>query len=289
MGGKPMGRHVGVDTLSGPAAPESPSAAERDVLDVPADTDRDYVERNKAAWERWAPAHIVPARKLWQADTLRWGLWGTPESSLGLLSSLRPAADALELGCGAGAVTAWLARIGMRPIGVDIARAQLRTAEALQREFGPSFGLLDANAEQVPFDHESFDLVVSEYGASVWCDPCKWVPEASRLLRPGGVLVFFTSGAQLLTCTPLDGGPPGDRLARDYFSRYRVEFEPGGAVEFHLTHGNWIMLLRKAGFVVDRLLETRPQPGAKPRFDVVSPEWAQHWPSEEIWVAHKAG
>jgi ubiquinone/menaquinone biosynthesis C-methylase UbiE len=33
---------------------------------------------------------------------------------------------------------------------------------------------------------ESFDLVVSEYGASVWLDPDRWVAEAARLLRPGG-------------------------------------------------------------------------------------------------------
>jgi SAM-dependent methyltransferase len=274
--------------MSGVAAAASAAASERDLLDLPADTDGDYLQRNKAAWERWATAHIAPGRMLWQADNLGWGLWGTPESDLGLLSSFGPGADVLELGCGTGAITAWLARIGMRPVGVDIARAQLRTAEALQDEFGVSFDLLEANAEQVPFDHQSFDLVVSEYGASLWCDPRKWVPEASRLLRPEGVLVFFTNGAQLLTCTPIDGGRPGNQLARDYFSRYRVEFEPSGAVEFHLTHGHWIALLRGAGFVVDRLLELRPQPGAKPRFDVVSPEWAQHWPSEEIWVAHKA-
>jgi hypothetical protein len=30
------------------------------------------------------------------------------------------------------------------------------------------------------------DLAVSEYGASIWCDPHRWIPEAHRLLRPGG-------------------------------------------------------------------------------------------------------
>ena len=34
----------------------------------------------------------------------------------------------------------------------------------------------------------SFDLVVSEYGASVWCDPERWIAEAARLLRRGGRL-----------------------------------------------------------------------------------------------------
>jgi len=36
--------------------------------------------------------------------------------------------------------------------------------------------------------------VISEYGASIWCDPYRWIPEASRLLRPGGDLVFLVNG-----------------------------------------------------------------------------------------------
>ena len=144
--------------------------------------------------------------------------------------------------------------------------------------------------KQVPFDDDSFDLAVSEYGASVWCNPRRWLPEAYRLLRPEGRLIFFTNSALMLTCTPPDGGTAGDRLVRDYFGRYRVEFEPEEAfVQFHLTHGFWIRLLRAAGFVIDDLIETRPHPAAKAHFDLVSPEWAQRWPSEEIWVAHKAG
>ena len=39
----------------------------------------------------------------------------------------------------------------------------------------------------VPLPDASFDLAVSEYGASLWADPYKWIPEAARLLRPGGV------------------------------------------------------------------------------------------------------
>jgi hypothetical protein len=27
---------------------------------------------------------------------------------------------------------------------------------------------------------------ISEYGASIWCDPYAWIPEAARMLRPAG-------------------------------------------------------------------------------------------------------
>ena len=50
--------------------------------------------------------------------------------------------------------------------------------------------LIHASAEQIPLADATFDLVISEYGASIWCDPYRWIPEAARLLRPGGLLVL---------------------------------------------------------------------------------------------------
>ena len=68
--------------------------------------------------------------------------------------------------------------------------AQLATARRCQAEFGLEFPLVEASAEDVPLPSESFDLAVSEYGASIWCDPHLWIPEAHRLLRPDGRLWF---------------------------------------------------------------------------------------------------
>ena len=264
------------------------TAIHPELRELPAEARLEYIERNKAAWERWAPSHIAAGRKAWQADELLWGLWGMRESEVRLLDGFESREDAIELGSGTAAISASLARRGLRTVAVDFAKAQLRTAETFQHEFGPRFPLVLANAEDVPFDSESFDLAVSEYGASLWCSPHKWLPEAHRLLRPEGRLIFFTNSALLLTCTSTDGGTVSDRLVRNYFGRYRVEFEPQGSVEFHLPHGYWIRLLRATGFVIDNLIEVQPPPSAKPSFDLVSPEWAQRWPSEEIWIAHKA-
>ena len=46
----------------------------------------------------------------------------------------------------------------------------------------------------------SFDLAFSEYGASIWCDPYLWIPEAYRLLRPGGRLVFLRNSPLVMLC-----------------------------------------------------------------------------------------
>ena len=53
-----------------------------------------------------------------------------------------------------------------------------------------------------PFPDASFDLAISEYGASIWCDPYRWIPEAARLLRPGGQLIFLVNGTLHMLCTP---------------------------------------------------------------------------------------
>src|SRR5262249_52567754 len=149
-----------------------------------------------------------------------WGIWGVPESTLGVLPGVA-GLDTIELGCGTAYVSAWLARAGGRPVGLDPTAAQLATAAELQREFGLRFPLLLATAEAVPLAAGRFDLAISEYGACLWADPLRWVPEAARLLRPDGRLVFLTSSALLTLCIP-DEGAAGDRLLREAFGMYRM-------------------------------------------------------------------
>jgi SAM-dependent methyltransferase len=270
-------RHVTPTRI--PAADDAPSLS---TTDGP-----DYCVRNRAAWERWAPEYIAAAHEAWQDGELRWGIWRAPESVLRLLDGLEPRSHIVELGCGTAAIPAALARLGFRPVGVDIARTLLEAAADLEREFGLSFPLLRSNAERLHYDSATFDCVISEYGASLWCNPYRWIPEAHRLLRPDGKLIFVTNSALLMACTPPAGGPVGERLVRDYFSSERIEFPADGAVEFHLTHGEWVRLLHETGFSLENLIEIQPPPNATPRFDFVSVEWAQRWPSEEIWVARK--
>jgi SAM-dependent methyltransferase len=260
---------------------------EEHAVPSPAERDGDYVELNRQAWDGWAAHYAARGRTAWEASDLQWGLWDTPESELQLFRTAPPGANVIELGCGTAAISAWLARHGRHPVAVDISRAQLDTAARLQHEFRVSFPLVPANAERVPFDKESFDMAVSEYGASLWCNPRRWLPEAHRLLRPGGYVVFFTNAAFLMACTPEDGGAATDVLVRDYFSGYRLEFAEEKAVEFHLTHGHWIRLLRTTGFVLENLIEVRPPRSAEARFGFVSLDWARRWPSEEIWIARK--
>jgi SAM-dependent methyltransferase len=245
--------------------------------------------RNVEAWTRSNAEYTdAKAGEAWAREEIDWGIWHVPESDLRVLPPLA-GLDVVELGCGTAYLSAWLARRGAHVVGVDPTPAQLETARRLQRDTGISFPLVEAGAEDVPLPDSSFDLAVSEYGASIWADPYRWVPEAARLLRPGGLLVFLRNSTLAILCSP-DEGPVTTRLVRDYDGIRRIEWpEPGGGVEFHLSHGEWIDVLRANGLEVERLVELRAPEGAETHeyYDFVSPDWARRWPAEEIWVARK--
>jgi SAM-dependent methyltransferase len=194
--------------------------------------------------------------------------------------------DVVELGCGTAYWSAWLARRGARPVGIDNSQRQLETARALQLEHGLEFPLIHGNAEDVPLPDASFDLALSEYGASIWCDPHRWVPEAARLLRPRGRLIFLVNSVLAMLCFP-DVGELSEQLQRPLSAIGRMEWPDDESVEFHLAHGEWIRLLRATGFEVETLVEVRaPATAEATRYEVPA-AWAKRWPHEEIWVARK--
>jgi ubiquinone/menaquinone biosynthesis C-methylase UbiE len=123
---------------------------------------------------------------------LAWGVSNLPEDeiqALGDVSGLR----ALELGCGACQFGIKVAMRGARVTGLDFSANQLRAAGPNFEETGIRFPLVRASAEELPFADASFDLLFCDHGAMTFADPHVTVPEASRVLRPGGRLVFNMS------------------------------------------------------------------------------------------------
>jgi SAM-dependent methyltransferase len=250
--------------------------------------DFDYVLRNRDLWEAKAPGFAEAGRRNWASEP-HWGRWAVPDSEVGVLPADLEGARALELGCGTGYVSAWLARRGAHPVGLDVSSSQLANAARFQDEFDLHFPLVLAAAERAPFPAAAFDLVISEYGAAIWSDPYSWIPEAARLLRPGGALIFLGDSSLLVLCMFDDGDRPADAtLKRPQFGMHRVEWPDEPGVEFHISHGDWIRLLRQHGFVVEALLELRAPEGAATRFPYVDLAWSRQWPSEEVWKARKA-
>lgn len=248
----------------------------------------DYVAENRGIWAESNREYTdAQADRVWRAEEITWGMFGVPESEVGVLGDV-DGLDVVDLGCGTGYFSAWLARRGARPVGVDVTPAQLDTARRLQRETSLEFPLIEASAEDVPVPDASFDLAFSEYGASIWCDPHKWLPEAYRLLRPGGRLVFLCSSPLVILCAVEEPDSTSETLQRPQSGMHRTEWTDGG-VEFHLGHGDMFRALRSAGFVVEELIELFAPEGSDTHeyYSYVTADWARKWPTEEIWAARK--
>ncbi|MFL5770793.1 MAG: class I SAM-dependent methyltransferase [Chloroflexota bacterium] len=249
----------------------------------------DSVARNIADWTKSNVDYTDrSAPEAWANEEVNWGVFGVPESRVDVLGDVA-GLDIVELGCGTAYFSARLARLGARPVGVDPTPAQLATARRMQAETGIEFPLVEAAAESVPLPDASFDMALSEYGASLWAVPERWLAEASRLLRPGGRLIFLTNSTLAMLCAP-DVGPVEERLLRPQFDGlYRVEWPGEVGVEYHPTHGEWIRLLRENGFLVEALHELQAPADGETHayYDFVTVEWARKWPSEDIWVARK--
>ena len=68
--------------------------------------------------------YVAAGERAWTEDP-SWGLFGNPEAEVGVLPASVAGLDTIELGCGTGYVSAWLARRGARPVGIDNSEAQL--------------------------------------------------------------------------------------------------------------------------------------------------------------------
>jgi SAM-dependent methyltransferase len=242
-----------------------------------------------AAWTRENAEYTDgSAEQSWARDEISYGIWNVPESELHALPDLA-GKDVVELGCGTAYFGAWLKKAGAaRVVGVDPTPAQLETARRCNEKFGLGLEFVEAFGEDVPLADASFDLAVSEYGASIWADPYEWIPETARLLRPGGELVFLRNSTLVILCSPDEDVAAVETLQRPQFGMHRFSWADGeGAVEYHLSHGDWIRLLRANGFELLDLIEIQAPADAETHhhYAYVTADWAKRWPAEEIWRA----
>ena len=248
---------------------------------VPA-TRRQWDERMSVWFERYAHPR-------WAAAEPYWGMWCIPQSRLPVLPGDLAGATAVELGCGTAYVSAWLARRGAHPVGVDISARQLATARRMQAEFGLRFPLVHGDAERVPLAAACADLVISEYGAvAVVPDPYRWIPEAARLLRPGRSCSWLSPRSRACACQRKARPPNAWRVTCSGCTKW-----PGAGAgttyrHFTLPHGERIRLMAGCGLVVEDLIEVQVPPGAANNdFPEYPDEWVRRWPAEEVWFARR--
>lgn len=255
-----------------PAGPEESARANRRWWDANAG---DYYAEHGAV--------LGDADLLWCPEGLR-------EQDACLLGDVR-GLDVLEVGCGAAQGARWLVAQGARVAAFDVSMGQLRQARELDRRTGVAVpGLVQADAQRMPFRDGAFDLVVSAFGALPFvADLEGTLQELARVCRPGGRLVASVTHP-VRWAFPDDPGVGGLTVRQSYFDRtpYVEQDEAGQAtyVEHHRTMGDWVRALVRSGWRLEDLLEPEWPAGRTQEWGQWSPLRGSLLPGTAIFVAH---
>ena len=133
---------------------------------------------------------------------------------------VRPGEGVLDVACGTGNAAIPAAKAGGRVVGVDLTPELFDAGRTLAAEAGVQIDWVQGDAEALPFDDESFDIVLSTFGVMFAPRHAITAQELARVLRPGGRLglcnwtpegllgsFFRTVGSYLPAHSPLADPP----------------------------------------------------------------------------------
>ena len=155
----------------------------------------------RAAYDRWASIYDHDGNPLIALEGPR------VRAAVGEPAGLH----ALDLGCGTGRHALWLALSGARVTAVDFSPGMLAQAKSKPGADAVHFLVHDLN-EPLPFEPQTFDLVVSGLVLEHLPELKPFFTEARRVLRPGGRAIvsnmhpaMFLRGTQARFTDPASG------------------------------------------------------------------------------------
>lgn len=239
-------------TPGSPTSPDLPSAEYRPAAQAPS------VAGNRTWWDSQAGEYYDEHGAFLGDADLVWGPEGLTETEADLLGPLE-GKDVLEIGCGAGQGSRWVAAAGARAVATDLSAGMLTQARLIDAaRTPPPAAYVQCDACALPFAHDSFDVAFSAYGAVPFvADSAGLMREVARVLRPGGRWVFSVTHP-LRWAFPDVPGEAGLTVHRSYFdTRPYVESVDGVVTyaEHHRTLSARVRELRQAGFTLLDLLE----------------------------------
>jgi SAM-dependent methyltransferase len=104
-------------------------------------------------------------------------------------ASIGPDDVVLDVACGAGNATVPAGKIAARTVGLDITPELIEAGKKIAGEAGVDIEWVEGDAQDMPFDDESFDVVLSVFGCMFAPDHRKAAAELVRVLKPGGRMV----------------------------------------------------------------------------------------------------
>jgi SAM-dependent methyltransferase len=140
-------------------------------------------------------------------------LAATEESLPGLLRRIRahmtlePGAAVLDIGAAQGAYVTALTRAGFAARGVEPWKPAIATGRELSARTGVETDIVEGFAESLPYEDESFDLVIAMSVMEHVVDPDQVFREAYRVLKPGGGFYFYTGSNLGIKQVEIQGFP----------------------------------------------------------------------------------
>ena len=214
-------------------------------------------------------------------DDFHYGPQIPGESRLRLLPALRPGMRALELGCGGGQNSVWLAQQGVVCDAFDISVEQLRHARALAAEKGVEISFEPGALDNWPACFAGpYDLIHSSHALEFADDPAGVIARAAAALAPGGTLAVSTVhplyNGDWVEGVDEHGEPDGMGLfLRNYFTPPDDIRRKHGRIEVisrAYPVSSWFRWMRAAGLDVVALEEPAELQGARPPYTNV--DWA---------------
>ena len=142
-----------------------------------------FKEAQKEGWKNFAPLEAIT----------------TPAAAqLVRFAGVAKGDRVLDVGCGTGVVAVTAARLGARVRAADLTPQLLERARENARITEVEIEFLEADVEELPFQAEEFDIVVSQFAHMFAPRPEVAIKEMLRVLRPGGMIAFSTWPAELL-------------------------------------------------------------------------------------------
>lgn len=155
-----------------------------------------------------------------------------------------PHAHVLDLGCGAGHASFVVAQQVAQVTAYDLSRQMMDVVTHAAQDKGlNNITTRQGYAESLPFDDESFEVVISRYSAHHWHDVGQALREIKRVLKPGGIFII------------MDIMSPGNPV-RDIWLQTVEALRDTSHVR-NYSSGEWFAMMTEAGLISRSLVTDR--------------------------------